>query len=214
MARTEKTADPGRGFFVRWALVIALFIGLLCVLVLLVFGVLNRRLGFTGPQADETTEAPVTSPSLDSLSGPLVPSFSLPEVGEPEEYRGPEADWPLTPCSIYVGEGQDPDMILLDSFPEAPDARGIPYELHLLLLEWCRQNEYSDDDLARVYVFSSSDTIYVDLPRISAVRALEATIEGRFVCFTRLFLLVAGRKSEAYPEGLPLRGVPGRPGGP
>ena len=200
-----------QSFFVRWAIILIAFTAMIAFCVLLVFGLLNRRLGLDTAVPDQEEQEPdsaAVAPEDTSLIE-VIPAFSIPEATEPEEYRGPEADWPLTPCSIYVlEEGGGFSPVILDSFPEAPGRSGIPYELLLLVTEWCGMNGYSEDDLARVYVFSSADTVYIDLPRITGVEALKATIEGRFVCFTRLFLLVAGRQSEAYPDGVPLRGVP------
>ena len=197
-----------RRFVIRWSLII------LAMTAVLGFGVLNRRLGLERvPGAGEAM--PDTASRADTLDTggdtPLVPVFTVPETGEAEEYRGPEADWPLTACSIFVADGGGMEKVLLDSFPEAPDRESMGYELHLLVLEWCRRNGFSEEDLSRVYVFSSADTLFLDLPRITGVEALKATIEGRFVCFTRLFLLVAGRQSEAYPDGVPVRGVPAGP---
>jgi hypothetical protein len=200
-----------QSFYVRWAIILVALTALIAFCVLLVFGFMNRRLGLDTAVPDEEVPLPDSAGVApgDTTTIEVIPAFSIPEDTEPEEYRGPEADWPLSPCSIYVAEeGGGFSSVTLDSFPEAPGRSEIPYELHLLVTEWCGMNGYSGDDLGRVYVFSSADTIYIDLPRITGVEALKATIEGRFVCFTRLFLLVAGRQSEAYPDGIPLRGVP------
>ena len=65
------------------------------------------------------------------------------------------------------------------------------------------------DIIDHVYVFTKFDTIYVDLPSEADLSGLKLTIESRFICFTRLFPLVAGNVLSSYPEGIPLRGVKG-----
>ena len=61
----------------------------------------------------------------------------------------------------------------------------------------------------KVYIFTKLDTIYVDLPSEADLEGLKLTIESRFICFTRLFPLMAGNVLSSYPEGIPLRGVKG-----
>ncbi|MCD4847701.1 MAG: hypothetical protein K8R76_05885 [Candidatus Aegiribacteria sp.] len=130
--------------------------------------------------------------------------FTLPEIEELPE--GPEASWPLTPCSIYVTESSE---VVIDSLPTAPIPAYKPLEAQFLIRRWAEESGMEGEIVDQVYVFTKLDTIYVDLPSEADLNGLKLTIESRFICFTRLFPLMAGNILSAYPEGMPLRGVKG-----
>jgi len=97
----------------------------------------------------------------------------------------------------------------MDSIPEAPTTSDIPYEALLVARRWASLAGVTESDLEKVYVFNRLDTLYVDLPALYDIDGLSRTIEGRFVCFTRLFVLAGGMPVSGFPDGSPLRGVAG-----
>jgi hypothetical protein len=129
---------------------------------------------------------------------------TLPEIEELPE--GPEASWEIVPCSIFVSESSQP---IIDSLPTAPEITDKPLEALFLVKRWAIEAGIEDESIDQVYVFTKLDTIYVDIPSEMDFIGLKLTIENRFICFTRLFPLVAGNLLSSYPEGIPLRGLEG-----
>jgi hypothetical protein len=176
------------------------FVSLVAVLVL---GTMNDDSEGSSPATGEP-EAGTTDPysELDSL-------WQGSDVALPEQQmmsEGPESSWEVSPCSIYVDGGSRP---VVDMMPESPGPEGKPLEALLVVKRWAAESGLGEEYLDDVYVFTRLDTIYVDLPSPLDVEGLELTVESRFICFTRLFPLVAGNLLSSWPEGLPLRGVPG-----
>ncbi len=130
--------------------------------------------------------------------------MTLPEIEDLPE--GPEASWEVTPCSIYVSESSQP---VIDSLPTAPEVENKPLEALFLVKRWAVEAGIEDEFIDQVYIFTKLDTIYVDLPSERDFLGLKLTIESRFICFTRLFPIVAGNLLSSYPEGIPLRGIEG-----
>ncbi|MCK4807659.1 MAG: hypothetical protein KAT09_08425 [Candidatus Aegiribacteria sp.] len=143
---------------------------------------------YTPPESLYTSEERVTLPEIEDL---------------PEE---PEASWEITPCSIYVSESSQP---VIDSLPTAPEIENKPLEALFLVKLWAAESGIEDESIDQVYIFTKFDTIYVDLPSERDFLGLKLTIENRFICFTRLFPLIAGNLLSSYPEGIPLRGIEG-----
>lgn len=129
---------------------------------------------------------------------------ALPEIEALPE--GPEAAWEMTPCSLWVPGSSQP---VVDSIPEAPSVEHKPLEAFFLVRRWAMESGMDEEDAGMVFVFTRLDTIYVDLPVERELEGLKRTIESRFICFTRLFPLVAGNLRSAYPEGISLRGIEG-----
>lgn len=129
---------------------------------------------------------------------------TLPETEDLPE--GPEASWEITACSIFVSESSQP---IIDSLPIAPNVMDKPLEALFLVERWASEAGIEDEFMNQVYVFTKFDTIYVDIPYEKDFLGLKQTIENRFICFTRLFPLVAGNLLSSYPEGIPLRGIEG-----
>lgn len=130
--------------------------------------------------------------------------ITLPEIEDLPE--GPEASWEVTPCSIYVSESSQP---VIDSLPTAPEIENKPLEALFLVKRWAAEAGIEDEFIDQVYIFTKLDTIFVDLPSERDFLGLKLTIESRFICFTRLFPIVAGNLLSSYPEGIPLRGIEG-----
>ena len=143
---------------------------------------------YTSPEELYTSENRVTLPEI----------VDLPE--------GPEASWEITACSIFVSESSLP---IIDSLPAAPDVVDKPLEVLFLVERWAIEAGIEDESIDQVYVFTKFDTIYVDIPSEKDFMGLKLTIENRFICFTRLFPLVAGNLLSSYPEGISLRGIEG-----
>lgn len=143
---------------------------------------------YTSPEELYTSENRVTLPEI----------VDLPE--------GPEALWEITVCSIFVSESSLP---IIDSLPTAPDVVDKPLEALFLVERWAIEAGIEDELIDQVYVFTKFDTIYVDIPSEKDFMGLKLTIENRFICFTRLFPLVAGNLLSSYPEGISLRGIEG-----
>jgi hypothetical protein len=120
--------------------------------------------------------------------------------------EGPETGWPVTPCSIFVSADS---QALQDSLPEARTTVGIPYETLLVVRRWAAESGLPEPDLDRIYVFNHLDSLYVDLPVALDFDGLRRTIEGRFICYTRLYPLVGGSLLSNYEDGIRLAGVPG-----
>lgn len=185
---------------------LAVVLGAIVVITLVVafgIGVFNKSIVVVeqdDPQQDTEDIQLVSSDTLwNSESG-----MSLPEIEELPE--GPEAFWEITPCSLYVTESSSP---VYDSLPEAPLPIDKPLEAQFLVTRWAEECGIEGENIQQVYVFTNLDTIYVDLPSEADPGGLKRTIEARFICFTRLFPMVAGNILSSYPEGIPLRGVEG-----
>jgi len=183
----------------RDILIEAGLIALLALVFVLAMKVANRRLGLAEPGAEDDIGA--TSAQTDSL---LVPQISAPQLRQSAS-EGPEAGWSVTPCSLFTSAGSDAVLVQL---PQAPTGAEIPYEALLLVRAWARQCGTAEEDLQKVWVFNSNDTVYVDLPSMLDQEGLRRTLEARFVCFTRLFVLVGGNLDSSQ-DGIALRGVPG-----
>ncbi|MCK5064355.1 MAG: hypothetical protein KAQ97_03680 [Candidatus Fermentibacteraceae bacterium] len=182
--------------------IIAGIILLISVVVALGMKMMNKSIGFeqVDIDADQDEGYSIIPDSLWNEGD----TFALPEIEDlPEE---PEASWQLSPCSIYVTESSD---VIVDSLPTAPNLAYKPLEAQFLIRKWAEQSGMESDIIDHVYVFTKFDTIYVDLPSEADLSGLKLTIESRFICFTRLFPLVAGNVLSSYPEGIPLRGVKG-----
>ncbi|NOQ22500.1 MAG: hypothetical protein GQ565_07610 [Candidatus Aegiribacteria sp.] len=162
----------------------------------------NKSLG-TEESPDETYEDVEIYTPQESLYT-SEERITLPEIEDLPE--GPEASWEVTPCSIYVSESSSP---VIDSLPTAPEIEYKPLEALFLVKRWAAETGVEVEFIDQVYVFAKLDTIYVDLPSERDFLGLKLTIENRFICFTRLFPLVAGNLLSSYPEGIPLRGVEG-----
>jgi hypothetical protein len=191
---------------VRWLLPrlgVILLVILACYIVIASgMKMFNKSLGLSGEDSgQEQTQTETTEPQEFYEPEQRV---TLPEAEELPE--GPEASWELTPCSLWVSASSDP---VVDSLPEAPEIVQKPLEAMFLIRRWARETGVSDDQLEMVYVFTNMDTIYVDLPVERDLEGLIMTIENRFICFTRLFPLVAGNMMSSYPDGIALRGIEG-----
>lgn len=177
---------------------------IILISVVLAFGMkmINKSIGTQNVDIDEIEyeEYSITPDSLWAEGD----RFTLPEIEELPE--GPEASWPLTPCSIYVTESSE---VVIDSLPTAPIPAYKPLEAQFLIRRWAEESGMEGEIIDQVYVFTKLDTIYVDLPTEADLDGLKLTIESRFICFTRLFPLMAGNVLSSYPEGIPLRGVKG-----
>lgn len=138
--------------------------------------------------------------NADSIGVPVFPEDSLPS----QEEQLVEQTWEATPCSIYVDSTA---AAVMDTLPEAPSRSQIPLELQLVVEAWADHAGLEGEELDRVYAFSSHDSVFVDLPQRMDVAGLARTLEGRFVCFTRLFPIVGGVHWDRYPSGLRMRGV-------
>jgi hypothetical protein len=163
----------------------------------------NRKLGVE--PSDRTDDLDLhagggTELRPDSVTVPVFPEDSL---AEGEEQLA-ELSWEATPCSIFTDSASSP---VLDTIPEAPSRAEVPLELELVVEAWAEHAGLEGEELDRVYAFSSHDSVYVDLPQRMDVGGLARTIEGRFVCFTRLFPIVGGIQWDRYPSGLEMRGV-------
>ncbi|OPL18592.1 MAG: hypothetical protein AVO35_04470 [Candidatus Aegiribacteria sp. MLS_C] len=191
---------------VRWLLArLGIIVGIIAICYLVVsagLNMFNRTLGLDRP-AESTGEGTAQDYQPETFYSPES-RISLPEVEELPE--GPEASWELTPCSLWVSSSSEP---VVDSLPEAPAVPQKPLEALFLVKRWAMETGMGVEDLDMVYVFTRLDTIYVDLPEERDVAGLRMTIESRFICFTRLFPLVAGNLMAQYSEGVPLRGIEG-----
>ncbi len=190
-----------RGILIRLGAIAGIII---LIYIAISFGMktVNKSLGTDG-STDETSEDVELYLPPESLyvSGEGI---TLPEIEDLPE--GPEASWEVTPCSIYVSESSGP---VIDSLPTAPEIEGKPLEALFLVKRWAAEAGIEDEYIDQVYIFTKLDTIYVDLPSERDFLGLKLTIESRFICFTRLFPIVAGNLLSSYPEGIPLRGIEG-----
>jgi hypothetical protein len=192
--------DDLRWILVRLGVIVVIIV--VCFLVItLGMKMFNKSLGLEqqdGEQQDEGTYA-----SSETFYTP-EDRVMLPEIEELPE--GPEASWEITPCSLWVSGSDRP---VVDSLPEAPLVMQKPLEALFLVRRWAVESGMDEEEIGMVYVFTKLDTIYVDLPVERDVTGLKLTIENRFICFTRLFPLVAGNLMSAYPDGISLRGIEG-----
>jgi hypothetical protein len=181
---------------------VLLEVGIIAILaagLFLVMKMANKRLGLDEP--DSTEEVTATSAQPDSL---VVPQMSAPEPRS-AAVEGPETGWPVTPCSLYTSGSS---RAVVRQLPQAPSGAEIPYEALLVARAWALECGASEDDLQKVWVFNRQDTLYVDIPSEYDFEGLRRTVEGRFVCFTRLFVLVGGSLYSSA-EGISVRGVEG-----
>ena len=175
---------------------------IVCILVVSIgMKTVNSSLGLETPEetASDSVEIYYSSDSLYTAEQLVLP--------EPEDIpEGPEASWEVTPCSIYTSESSAP---VIDSLPLAPSVEFKPMEATYLVRRCAQEIGMEEDELQKVYVFNDLDTIYVDLPREADLQGLKLTIESRFICFTRLFPLLAGNLMSSYPDGIGIRGIEG-----
>lgn len=190
-----------RGILIRLSIIAGIII-LTYFVITIGMKTVNKSMGIVGSQ-DETFEdiELYTSPESLYVSEDRV---TLPEIEDLPE--GPEACWEITPCSIYVSESSQP---VIDSLPTAPEIENKPLEALFLVKRWASEAGIEDESIDQVYVFTKLDTIYVDLPSERDFLGLKLTLEKRFICFTRLFPLVAGNLLSSYPDGIHLRGIEG-----
>lgn len=198
-----RTSDPDLKFILIRLAFAAGIIAVVCVLVVLALGAINDGPG-DGDQGSLSSDQGTTDPFAEQDSIWSGDAIALPEQQMMSE--GPEASWELSPCSLYVSAGSSP---VVDSLPEAPSPDGKALEALLVVKSWATESGLGEEYIDNVYVFNRKDTIYVDLPSALDVGGLKATLESRFICFTRLFPLVGGNLLASYPDGLSLRGVPG-----
>lgn len=163
----------------------------------------NRKLGVEPADRTEDLDLRGGEEQPDHVDGVEIRVFPEDSLPEPEDQLA-EASWETTPCSIYVDSASSPVM---DTLPEAPSRKDIPLELQLVTEAWAARAGLESEELERVYAFSSHDTVFVDLPVRMDMDGLARTLEGRFVCFTRLFPIVGGAQWDRYPSGLRMRGV-------
>ena len=190
-----------RGILIRLGAIAGIII---LIYIAISFGMktVNKSLGIEGT-TDETSEDIEIYTPTESLYV-SDEGVTLPEIEDLPE--GPEASWEVVPCSIYVSESSQP---VIDSLPTAPAIRDKPLEALFLVKRWAAEAGIEDEYIDQVYVFTKLDTIFVDLPSERDFLGLKLTIESRFICFTRLFPIVAGNLLSSYPEGIPLRGIEG-----
>ncbi len=190
----------------RWLLPrlgVLLLVILFCYLVLFLgMRMFNKSLGLDNGSG-ETEEAQPENVDTHDFYVPDE-NISLPEMEELPE--GPEASWEQTPCTLWVSAASEP---IIDSLPLAPDVSQKPLEAMFLVRKWAEEAGIDQDELETVYVFTKLDTIYVDLPHERDMDGLKKTIESRFICFTRLFPLIAGNLMGSYPDGISIRGIEG-----
>jgi hypothetical protein len=189
-----------RGILIRLG-VIAGIVVLIYFVISFGMKTVNKSFGITvGEETSDEVELYSPPESLYTSSERIT----LPEIEDLPE--GPEASWEVTPCSIYVSESSQP---VIDSLPTAPEIENKPLEALFLVKRWAAEAGIEDEFIDQVYIFTKLDTIYVDLPSERDFLGLKLTIESRFICFTRLFPIVAGNLLSSYPEGIPLRGIEG-----
>jgi len=179
-------------------------IALIALLVWAAMGYVNRKLGVEPTERTEDLDLHGNGEDgfdADSVEVPVFPADSLESADEPQ---GVELTWETTPCSLFVDSQSAP---VCDTIPESPDRTGVPLELQLVVAAWAEHAGLSGSELEEVWAFSRHDTVFADLPRRLDAQALARTLEGRFVCFTRLFPLVGGIQWDRYPEGIRMRGV-------
>lgn len=190
-----------RRFILVRLIVVAGIVGILALIALLGMGMVNDNLDVTPDDAQEEGVDPFAVP--DSL---WMPDGGTELPDEAVLSEGPESSWDVSPCSIFVSGTSE---AVVDSLPMAPTPEDKSLEALLLVRMWAEEYGIGDDHIDEVYVFHNYDTIYVDLPNPCDIDGLKRTLESRFICFTRLFPLVAGNILSAYPDGVHLRGVPG-----
>ncbi|MFO8184867.1 MAG: hypothetical protein R6U39_11955 [Candidatus Aegiribacteria sp.] len=193
--------DDYRWMLIRLGVVVCMILA--CYLIIsLGLKMFNKSLGLEREEDAAVEEAQaVETPQVFYTPEDRV---VLPEIEELPE--GPEASWEVTPCSLWVAGSSQP---MVDSIPEAPSVEHKPLEALFLVRKWAMESGMDEEDVGMVFVFTRLDTIYVDLPVERELEGLKRTIESRFICFTRLFPLVAGNLRSAYPEGISIRGIEG-----
>ncbi len=193
--------EPTVRFLLRSLIFIGIVLAVCIIVVLIGMKTVNSQLGLDTLPEQEQEVGDLTF--ADSL---WVADISVIPKAEEIIIEGPEAGWPVTPCSIFVS-GDSP--ALHDSLPEARTTRGIPYETLLVVKRWAAESGMPELDLNRIYVFNHLDSLYVDLPVALDFDGLRRTIEGRFICYTLLYPLVGGNLLSNYEDGIHLTGVPG-----
>ncbi|MFO7949603.1 MAG: hypothetical protein R6U36_04460 [Candidatus Fermentibacteraceae bacterium] len=183
--------------------VVVVIIALVAIASWAAMAYVNRKLGVEPSGRTEDLDLHAGGDSVldaDSIEVQVFPQDSLPS----QEELLAEQTWESTPCSIYVDSAAAPVM---DTLPEATSRSQIPLELQLVVEAWATHAGLEGEELDRVYAFSRHDSVFVDLPQRMDVAGLARTLEGRFVCFTRLFPIVGGVQWDRYPSGLRMRGV-------
>lgn len=195
-----KINETEKKFLIRGILFYVILAVFISIIVVLLFGIMNKRLGLDEVQSDDSSFPDSIFESTEVASIIEISESPVEEV----IFSGPENSWPQTPCSIFISGG-----FILDTLPEAPQQDEISLEVYFVIRKWAERNNYSEADVEKVYVFNSADTLYVDLPVSPDIETLKKTLESRFVCFTRMFILFSGSMNSSYPDGIRIRGIAG-----
>lgn len=162
---------------------------------------LNRKMGLESDAELDSADTVITEANMEVMAVSEFDPNLLMETGSSIWAPG----WKSTPCSIFIAGESD---ALLDSLPESPDPVSKATELQLLVELWADYSGFEAIEIERVWVFSSGDTCFVDLPRSADWQSIVRTIESRFISYTVMFPFVAGEIIEGFEGGIPVRGVP------
>ena len=197
VARKKKTKKITSARIIRSLLIIvvaAIFMGFFAKMMM---NSMNKKMGIEQTSSSSPSDSLVSEETYESVS---MPEFDPSIVIETSSSVW-VPDWKLSVCSIFVSIDSS---VIYDSLPQAPADSLQRTELQLLIELWADYAEFEQIEIERIWVFSSGDTCFVDLPRSADWQAIAETIKGRFDSYSLLIPFIAGEIVEGVEEGIPV----------
>ncbi len=185
---------------IRSLLIVAVAAILMGVFAKVTMNSLNKKLGIEPVGSTSDSDSLVSQDTYESVS---MPEFD-PSTAVEASSSVWVPDWKLSVCSIFVTMDSG---VLYDSLPQAPEDSLQRTELQLLVELWAEYAEFDQNEIEKVWIFSSGDTCFVDLPRSADWQALAETIKSRFVSYSILIPFIAGEIVEGMEEGIPVTNI-------
>ena len=181
VAKKKKIEKITSTRIIRSLLIVAVAAILMGLFAKVMMNSLNKKMGIepAGSTSDSDSSA-----SQDTYESVAMPEFD-PATAVETSSSVWVPEWKLSVCSIFVTMDSS---VLYDSLPQAPEDSLRGTELQLLVELWAEHAEFDQNEIERVWIFSSGDTCFVDLPRSADWQAIAETIKGRFVSYSLLFL--------------------------
>jgi len=158
---------------------------------------LNQKMGIESVDSSSDSVSAAYQDTYESVSMPEFDPATAVEASS--SVWVPE--WKLSVCSLFLS---DDSSVIYDSLPQAPDDSLQRTELQLLVELWADYADFDQNEIESIWVFSSGDTCFVDLPRSADWQAIAETIKARFVSYSLLIPFVAGEIVEGMEDGIPV----------
>lgn len=197
VARKKKIEKIAISKIVRSLLIVAVAAILMGLFAKIMMNSLNKKMGIEPVN--------VASDSVSLSSGNTYETVSMPEFDPTTAVEASSSvlvpEWKLSLCSLFITVDSS---VIYDSLPRSPEYSFQGTELQLLIELWADHAEFDQSEIERIWIFSSGDTCFVDLPRSADWEAIAETIKGRFASYSLLIPFVAGEIVEGMEDGIPV----------